>query len=201
MSTHKILDMEGKGTKDYTFDASLIELEKGDQAVHDCVVAFLASLRRGTASTKTRSEVKATGKKPHRQKGTGRARAGSRVSPIWRGGGVIFGPKPRSYDKKVNKKVNKLALKRAFSERVNQGDVIIVDSIKFDKPSTKSMVQFLTKIEAGLRTLVLVDERNSDDGHINTYLSGRNLPDVTVVDIASVNPLSFIVAQESCGSF
>ena len=196
MSTQKVLNMEGKEAGDFTFTDALIEKEKGSQAVHDSVVAFLAGIRSGTASTKTRSEVRSTGKKPYRQKGTGRARAGSRVSPIWRGGGITFGPKPRSYRKKVNKKVNKLALKRAFSERVEAGEMIIVNEIKFAEPKTKEMVTFLIGINAGTRTLILINERADDDGHINTYLAGRNLPEVTVVDINSVNPYLLLLHKK-----
>ena len=196
MSKQKVLDMQGKETGDFKFSDTLLEKEKGEQAVHDSVVAYLAGIRQGGASTKTRSEVSSTGKKPYRQKGTGRARAGSRVSPIWRGGGVAFGPKPRSYGKKINKKVNKLALKRAFTERVDAGEVIIIDKIKFAQPKTKDMVNFLHEINAGTRTLILINERNAEDGHINTYLAGRNLPEVTVVDINSVNPYLLLLHKK-----
>src|SRR6478609_9038338 len=100
---------------------------KYTQAVHETVVAYRANRRSGTASVKTRAEVSGSGAKPWRQKGTGRARAGSKRSPIWRGGGVTFGPKPRDWSLKVNRKVRKIALRKAFSERVNNGDVFIVD--------------------------------------------------------------------------
>ena len=111
-----ILNVKGEKVGDYTIDDSFIELEKGAQAVHDAVVCFLAENRAGTASTKTRAEVSGAGKKPFKQKGGGRARAGSTRNPVWRHGGVAFGPKPRDYSFKVNAKVRKLALKRSFSD-------------------------------------------------------------------------------------
>src|SRR5215510_444132 len=104
----------------------IIEDGRGSQAVHDVVVALRAGRRSGSANTKTKAEVNLSGAKPWRQKGTGRARAGYKSSPVWRGGGVVFGPKPRDYSKKINKKVAKLALRKAFSERVNNGDVLTI---------------------------------------------------------------------------
>ena len=117
-NTLDILDCKGARVGEYVIPEGVIELEKGEQAVHDAVVAYLAGLRAGTACTKTRGEVSGGGAKPFRQKGTGRARSGSSRSPVWVGGGTIFGPRPRSFAKKVNKKVLQLALKRALSERI-----------------------------------------------------------------------------------
>jgi large subunit ribosomal protein L4 len=121
----------------------VIEDEKGEQAVHDTVVAYNAARRSGTACTKTVGEVAGTNKKPWRQKGTGRARAGSFRSPLWRGGGVTFGPKPRDYTKKVNKKVRQLALRKAVSERIRAGDVTILDDISLPAPKTREFVKLL----------------------------------------------------------
>jgi large subunit ribosomal protein L4 len=165
-------------------DDAWLEREKGEQAVHDTVVAYQAGLRAGTASTKNRSAVRGGGKKPWRQKGTGRARAGSIRSPIWRGGGVIFGPTPRSYAKKINKKVRTLALRRAFAERVDAGDVIVVDSFDFDTPKTKDVAAALDAIGAGDNVLVLV---SSQADVPNTVLGARNLPRVTLMDADQVN--------------
>ena len=183
----KVLDMKGSESGEITLSDKLVEREKGEQAIHESVVAYLASLRAGTASTKTRSEVRGGGKKPYRQKGTGRARAGSSRSPIWRGGGIIFGPKPRSYDKKVNKKVQSLALKRAFTERFDAGDLIVVDDINLAASKTKEMVSFLSAVEAGTRTVVIVNSKLSDKDYLALELAARNLPDVTLVDADSVN--------------
>src|SRR6516162_8650609 len=121
----------------------LIENSKGEQAVHDVVVAHRAAQRSGTACTKTVGEVAGSNKKPWRQKGTGRARAGSFRSPLWAGGGVVFGPKPRDFSKKVNKKTRDLALRKALSERLKAGDVVIVDELSIAAPKTKDMVAVL----------------------------------------------------------
>src|SRR6267142_4424384 len=110
---------------------------KGTQAVHDVIVAYQAAQRMGTACTKTVGEVAGTNKKPWRQKGTGRARAGSFRSPLWRGGGVVFGPKPRDFSKKVSRSTRQLALRKALSERLNAGDVLVVDELNLSSPKTK----------------------------------------------------------------
>jgi len=162
--------------------AEWLELDKGKQAVHDAVVAHLAARRSGTASTKTRAAVRGGGAKPYRQKGTGRARAGSIRSPLWRGGGVIFGPHPRSYAKKLNKKVRRLALKRAFSERVDAGDVLVVDEFALDVPKTRAVVDLLRKVDAGEHVLIVVEQLTD-----NLKLATRNLPNVFAVDAAAVH--------------
>ena len=130
----------GQTAGDLEVQFEVIPNGRGTQAVHDTVVAYMAAQRQGNASTKTMGDVNGTGKKPWRQKGTGRARAGSFASPLWCGGGVVFGPKPRDYDKKVNKKVRQLALRKALSERLKAGDVIVVDSLKLGSPKTKEFV-------------------------------------------------------------
>src|SRR5881394_968930 len=143
--TVKDINGKEKGQLEVTFP--LVEGGKGTQAVHDTVVAYQANQRMGTACTKTMGEVAGTGKKPWRQKGTGRARAGSFASPLWRGGGVVFGPKPRDFGKKVSKKTRQLALRKALSERLRAGDVILVDDLKLDSPKTKSVVGVLSALE------------------------------------------------------
>ncbi|OPZ28925.1 MAG: 50S ribosomal protein L4 [Lentisphaerae bacterium ADurb.BinA184] len=160
-----------------------IELERGTQAVKDCVVAFLAGRRRGTASAKTKGEVRGGGRKPWRQKGTGRARAGSSRSPLWRHGGVVFPPIPRDYAKHVNKQVRQLALKRTFSERLSEGAVIIVEDLALSAPKTRQMCAFLAAVKAGDDALVVVHETTPD-----LKLASRNLPGVEVMKAASVNP-------------
>jgi len=183
MTTLNIKNVEGGETSaNFEIPENWLEATKGAQAVKDSVVAFLAGLRSGTHSTKTRGTVNVSGAKPWRQKGTGRARAGNAGSPVWVGGGVAFGPHPRNYEKRVNKKVERLALKRSFTDRVNAGDVIVVEKLQLDSPKTKGMVAFLDKIQAGQNTLVLVDEYDE-----NLDLASRNLPNVLVLKASSVN--------------
>ena len=153
--TLDILDSKGVRVGEYVIPETALELEKGEQAVRDAVVAFLAGQRAGTASTKTRGEVRGGGAKPFRQKGTGRARAGSSRSPIWLGGGVIFGPQPRSYAKKVNKKIAALALKRAFSERIVEGDIVVVDKFDLVDHKTKNAKAILDALKVNERSVLL----------------------------------------------
>lgn len=155
---------------------------KGLQAVHDAVVAYRASQRSGTACAKTRSEVAGTGKKPWRQKGTGRARAGSKQSPIWRGGGVVFGPRPRSFRKDINKKTRKLALRKALSERFKAGEVLVVDQVQMDQPKTKDVIRLLDQLKVDGTALIVTGEVNA-----NAQLSARNIPYVEVTTSASLN--------------
>src|SRR6267143_1284348 len=129
-----VKDSKGNNQGELEVKFPLIEDGKGTQAVHDVVVAYRAAQRMGTACTKTMGEVAGSGKKPWRQKGTGRARAGSFASPLWRGGGVVFGPKPRDFSKKVNAKTRQLALRKALSERLKAGDVLVVDDLKIASP-------------------------------------------------------------------
>ena len=153
--TLDILDCTGAKVGDYTIPESAIEMEKGAQAVHDAVVAYLAGARAGTACTKTRGMVSGGGAKPFRQKGRGGARAGSGRSPVWVGGGTIFGPVPRSFAKKVNKKVLALALKRSFSERVAEGDVIVLDKFALPDHKTRSAVAVLKSLKVADDTVLL----------------------------------------------
>ncbi len=181
-NTIPILDAAGKQSAMFELDEAWLEREKGTQAVHDSVVAFLAGMRAGTACTKTRGEVRGGGAKPWRQKGTGRARAGSIRSPIFRGGGVTFGPRPRSFAKKVNRKIQKLALRRAFAARFDEGSVIIVDQININEPKTKLMISFLESIGAGQDVLLVVDQYAT-----NMLLAARNLPGVETMTAGTVN--------------
>ncbi|MCF7790950.1 MAG: 50S ribosomal protein L4 [Victivallales bacterium] len=177
-----ILNKEGQPIGEFNIEDKWIELEKGEQAVHDVVTAFRAALRSGTASAKTRSEIKATGAKPYRQKGTGRARQGSSKSPILVGGGVAFGPKPRTYYKKINKKVRKLALKRAFSEKVKDENVHIVDQIDSPDYKTKNAAELLKKLKLNRKTLIVVKDYSD-----NTLMATGNLENVLLMKAASVN--------------
>lgn len=181
-TTVNVINTSGAQVEALELNESWLEREKGVQAVHDAVVAFLAAQRAGSASTKTRGEIRGTGAKPYRQKGTGRARAGTRKSPIWRGGGVVFGPRPRSYEKRINRKVLNLALRRAFTERLDAGEVIAVDTFAVDAPKTKQVVALLDGIQAGDDALVLVKEVSP-----NLEMAARNLPGVEVMKVATVN--------------
>ena len=157
--------------------------EKGRQAVHDVVVALRANRRRGTASTKTKAEVRLSGAKPWRQKGTGRARAGYKSSPVWVGGGVAFGPHPRDYSKKVPKKVKTLAFRKALSERVLAGDILLVEDFKVNEPKTKQFLTLLADTAENARKMLIVavgfDEK--------TYLAARNVRDTLLARAAEVN--------------
>src|SRR5664280_1550526 len=170
-----IKDTRGQSQGELEVKFPLIENGKGTQAVHDTVVAYQAAQRMGTACTKTMGDVAGTGKKPWRQKGTGRARAGSFASPLWRGGGVVFGPKPRDFGKKISRKTRKLALRKALSERLKAGDVIVVDEFKLGSPKTKNFVEVLTALELKGSTLIV-----SQAADKTLMLASRNVPSVTL---------------------
>jgi len=161
---------------------SVIENGKGTQAVHDVVVAMRAARRSGTASTKTKADVNLSGAKPWRQKGTGRARAGYKSSPVWVGGGVVFGPHPRDYTKKVTRSVKRLALRKALSSRIAIGDVLLVDAFSVAAPKTKSFLTLLAGITPESKVLVVGKEFDE-----NTYLSARNVKPVQLITAAEVN--------------
>jgi large subunit ribosomal protein L4 len=178
-----IKDIKGNPAGELDVKFEIIANGKGTQAVHDTVVAYNAAQRSGTACTKTMGEVNGTGKKPWRQKGTGRARAGSFASPLWRGGGVVFGPKPRDFSKKVNKKVRSLALRKALSERLKAGDVILVDDIKLSAAKTKDFVSVLRTLGLdGNTNLVVVGEANP-----TALLASRNVTGVELKTADAVN--------------
>lgn len=177
-----IKDLDGKDQGELEVRFSVIENGKGTQAVHDVVVAHQAAQRSGTACTKTMGEVAGTGKKPWRQKGTGRARAGSFASPLWRGGGVVFGPKPRDFRKTVSKSTKKLAMRKALSERLKLGDVLILDDLKIDSKKTKDFLRICSSLQLNGTTLLVTEAP-----HENLILSSRNVPDVELATGDSVN--------------
>jgi len=161
---------------------NVIENGRGTQALHDVVVALRANRRSGTANTKTKAEVAYSGKKPWRQKGTGRARAGYTSSPVWSGGGVVFGPKPRDYSKNVPKSVRRLALLKALSSRIIAGDVLIAEEIKVAAPKTKEFVSFL-KSQTDERKVLLIGTQFDQA----TYKAARNIQPVLLNTAAEVN--------------
>lgn len=155
---------------------------KYTQTVHDVVIAMRANRRSGTASVKTKAMVNLSGAKPWRQKGTGRARAGYKSSPVWVGGGVAFGPHPRDYSKKVNKATKRIALRKALSERIKSGDVLLVDGFSVKEPKTKQFVAAVKIITEEPRTLIISSVFDE-----NTYLAGRNVRPTQLITAAEVN--------------
>ncbi len=176
-----IKNIEGKKAGELEVKFPLIEDGKGTQAVHDVVVAYRAAQRSGTACTKNVGEVSGSNKKPWRQKGTGRARAGSHQSPLWAGGGVVFGPKPRDFAKKVSKTTRALALRKALSARLKAGDVVVVDELKLSSPKTKDFVGLMSTLELTGTTLIIAAADK------NLTLASRNVPDVALATSDSLN--------------
>lgn len=170
---------------------TIFGIEPNNSVVTDAVLMQRASMRQGTHDVKNRSEVRGGGRKPWRQKGTGRARQGSIRSPQWVGGGVVFGPTPRSYAYHLPKKVSRLALKSVLSQKAADGNVIVIDSISYDKPSTKAFAQLLNTVGADNKALVVLE-----DGNDNVALSARNIDKVTVVAPEGVNVLDVINANK-----
>jgi large subunit ribosomal protein L4 len=177
-----VKDIDGKQQGELEVKFDLVADGRGTQAVHDTVVAFRAAQRMGTACTKNVGEVAGSNKKPWRQKGTGRARAGSFQSPLWVGGGVVFGPKPRDFSKKVNAKTRQLALRKALTERLKAGDVQVVADLKLDSPKTKAFAAILSKLD--MKGTALVVDTAIDN---NVRLASRNVPGVEVATADSLN--------------
>jgi len=182
MSKLTISDSQGKRVGEFELDEALLVLERGQQALHESVVAHRAARRAGTASTKGKGDVAGSGIKPWKQKGTGRARAGYKQSPVWRGGGIAFGPKPRDYTKKVTRKSRQLAFRRAFSEKVAAGAVEMVDRIVLPEPKTRIFAEMLKKLKVGSKALFIVEEVDRA-----LLLATRNLPGVRVSAAAQVS--------------
>jgi large subunit ribosomal protein L4 len=178
----KIQDVNGNPQGELEVKFPLIANGKGTQAVHDTVVAYNAAQRMGTACTKNVGEVAGTNKKPWRQKGTGRARAGSFQSPLWRGGGVVFGPKPRDFGKKVSRSTKQLALRKALSERLNAGDVLVLDDLKLSSPKTREFVSVLAALQLDGTVLMVASTQDR-----NLTLASRNVPNVQLSTSDSLN--------------
>jgi large subunit ribosomal protein L4 len=177
-----VKDMTGKDQGELEVKFPLIENGIGTEAVQQTVVAYRAAQRMGTACTKNVGEVSGTNKKPWRQKGTGRARAGSFQSPLWRGGGVVFGPKPRDFTKKISRATRQLALRKALSERLKAGDVLVVDDLKLTSPKTKEFIRVLNALQLQGTTLVV-----SHGVDKNLLLASRNVPGVELTTGDSLN--------------
>ena len=188
MPTIALLNQTGEKVKDLKLNDAVFAVEFNQQVVYDVVNQQRAAMRQGTHDTKGRSEVRGGGRKPWRQKGTGRARQGSIRAPQWVGGGTVFGPTPRSYAFKLNKKVKRLALKNVLSYKVNENALIAVDAIKFDEVKTKNFVKFLENIKAEGKTMVVVAQEEFTE---EVNLSARNIANVfyTYANNASVYEL------------
>lgn len=186
-----ILDHQGNSQGEVEVGIELIENGRGTQAVHDAVVAYNAARRSGTACTKTVGEVSGSNKKPWRQKGTGRARAGSIRSPLWRGGGVVFGPRPRDFTKKVNKKVRALALRKALSERLKAGDVVVVEDFKLATHKTKEFLSVLGSLKLSGRTVLLVSGENK-----NLTIASGNVPNVELTSGERLNTYDTLLCDK-----
>ena len=182
MSTVTMLNMAGQEVGAIELKDAIFGIEPNQNAVHAVVKNILANRRQGTQSAKTRAEVRGGGRKPFRQKGTGRHRQGSSTDPSQVGGGVVFAPKPRSYRYSLNKKLKRLALKSALSAKVADNELIVVDEFKFTEPKTKEMIKVLSNIKADKKALIVMDEK--DD---NVVRSAHNIPGVRTALVSTMN--------------
>lgn len=186
MSSLTVHNADGKAVGKVEFADALLATRRGGQALQQTVVTIRANQRAGTASTKTKGEVAGSGIKPWRQKGTGNARAGYRQSPVWTGGGVVFGPKPRSYAKDLNRKTAKLALWRALSDKVKGEQLMVLDDVSVSQPKTKVLAALLKGLKVE-KALVVVDQISRE-----LALASRNIPGVEVVTALHLNPLQVV---------
>ncbi|MEW6622243.1 MAG: 50S ribosomal protein L4 [Bacillota bacterium] len=178
-----IFNIQGQQVGEMDLDDSVFAANVNIAAMHQVVVNHLANRRRGTASVKDRGEVRGGGKKPWRQKGTGRARVGTIRSPLWRGGGITFGPQPRDYSYKLPTKLKRVAMRSALTSKVNEGKLIVLDDLSFNEPKTKDMVQVLKIFNIdGLKTLVVIPAK--DD---NITKSARNIKGVKPINVSNIN--------------
>jgi len=189
----KIIDIEGKDTdKTVTLNKSVFEVEPNDHAIYLDVKHYMANQRQGTSKAKERADIKGSTRKIKKQKGTGSARAGSIKNPIFRGGGRVFGPRPRDYDFKLNKKVKRLARVSALSYKAKEKAISVVNEIKFETPKTKEYTRVLKNLELGdKKTLFVIGEQNN-----NLYLSSRNLKGLKVVTADKLNTYDIIGCQQ-----
>lgn len=198
MANVKVYDMTGKETGTLELNDKIFGVEVNVSLLHEAVKNYLANQRHGTQSTKTRTEVRGGGRKPFRQKGTGRARQGSIRAPQWYHGGVALGPKPRSYRYSMNKKAKRGAMKSAFSSKVQEGKFIVLDALNFDAIKTKNMVAVLKALNATEKSLVVLPAPN-----VNVVKSAKNIPGVKTLYVNTLNVYdiinhdNFIVTKEA----
>lgn len=177
-----IYNIEGKTMGEIELAEAVFGVEVNRSLLHYAVVRYLANQRQGTSDTKTRAEVAGGGRKPWRQKGTGRARQGSIRSPQWRHGGIVFGPTPRDYRLEMPRKARKLALRSALTSKVNAGELVVVDVLNLEAPKTKEMARILSNLKAEEKALILTEANNP-----NVYKSARNIPGVKISEASNVN--------------
>ncbi|SOC09314.1 large subunit ribosomal protein L4 [Ureibacillus xyleni] len=187
MTKVSVLSQTGASVGEIELNDTIFGIEPNEAVLFDAVIAQRASLRQGNHKVKNRSEVAGGGRKPWRQKGTGRARQGSIRSPQWRGGGIVFGPTPRSYSYKLPKKVRRLALKSALSAKVGEQNFVVLDALQLDAPKTKDFVSILGNLNIDSKALFVTAELNE-----NVALSARNIPGVTVVTANGINVLDLL---------
>lgn len=190
MAKVQVLNFKGEKVKEITLKDSVWNIEINEPVMHDAIVLARASLRQGTASTKTRSEVSGGGRKPYKQKGTGNARQGSTRSPQWPGGGIVFGPKPRKYDKKQNRKERRLALKSALSSKLRDNELVVVESLNLENNKTKTFNEMLKNVKVNGKALVVFADDNE-----NLFLASRNNNKVAVVAYDEINVLDLVATD------
>lgn len=190
MAKTSVLSLKGEKVKDLNLKDEIWNIEINETVIGDAIRLQMASLRQGTHKTKDRSEVSGGGKKPWRQKGTGRARQGSTRAPHWVGGGIVFGPTPRDYSFKMNKKERRLALKSALSEKFQNNKLCVVDSLTLTSPKTKEFGETLKALKLENKTLIVTDGENG-----NVLLASRNVPTLHVIEPASINVLDLVGAD------
>jgi len=192
MSKMDMLNIKGEKVKDIKLKDNVWNIEPNDAVLHNAIIMAQAGARQGSHAVKTRSDVRGGGRKPWRQKGTGNARQGSIRAPQWRGGGIVFGPQPRDYSKKMNKKERRLALKSALSYKVKDNELVIVDNFEIETNKTKDMLNLLTTLNiVNDKVLVVVDELNE-----NVCLASRNLANIKIVTYNEVNTFDVISADK-----
>ena len=185
MAKVQVLNLKGEKVKDITLKDSVWNIEINEPVMHDAIVLARASLRQGTASTKTRSEVSGGGRKPYKQKGTGNARQGSTRSPQWPGGGIVFGPKPRKYDKKQNRKERRLAL-----SKLRDNELVVVENLNLENNKTKTFNEMLKNVKVNGKALVVFADDNE-----NLFLASRNNNKVAVVAFDEINVLDLVATD------
>ncbi|MBE6121611.1 MAG: 50S ribosomal protein L4 [Erysipelotrichaceae bacterium] len=192
MSTVDVYNQEAKVVKTAELNDAVFGITPNQQAIYDAVLVYQAGLRQGTHSTKTRAFVSGTGKKPFRQKGTGRARQGSTRATQWRGGAIAFGPHPRSYSYKLNRKVRRLALRSALSEKLQGNELTVIDNLDFDAMKTKKAVALLNAFGFERKTLFVADASEDYD---NAFISMRNIPNALLVCVNELNVYDIVNAD------
>ncbi len=188
-----VYNQEANVVKSIELSDAVFGIEPNQQAIYDAILVYQAGLRQGTHSTKTRAFVSGTGKKPFRQKGTGRARQGSTRATQWRGGAIAFGPLPRKYSLKMNRKVRRLALRSALSEKLAESNMTVLENLSFDEIKTKKAVALLDKFGFDRKTLFVADASEDFD---NAYVSMRNIPNAMLVTVSSLNVYDIVNADK-----